>query len=272
MTTVRPSYHLALLAEAVERLREVALSGGAMVKAWRTRRVVAGCERETVVVFSQCLFAGQVRGLHQHLIRCGEQLAEMGLRPNGTAETVRRRLAKICGRQYLRKLIRYEVTTDAQGRAVVRTWSDLDEYRRLTTRYFGLRVLITDRTDWSTAQIVEAYRGQSKAESAFRDLKDPGMLATRPQFHWTDQKLHVHAFMCVTGYLLVRLLWRRARRQAGFAGSPRTLLTELARIRHCRIVDHTGKAGRPRVRERIEEMDAPLSALAHAVHAIPSPH
>jgi transposase len=272
VTTVRPSYHLALLEAAVDQLREVALSGGAVVRAWRTRRVVAGREREVVVVFSQTLFAGQVRGLHQHLKRCGGQLEEMGLRPNGTAETVRRRLGKICGRQYLRKLIQYEVTTDAQGHAVVRTWSDLDEYRRLTTRYFGLRLLITDRTDWSTAQIVEAYRGQSKAEGAFRDLKDPGMLATRPQFHWTDQKLHVHAFMCVTGYLLVRLLWWRARRQAGFTGSPRTLLAELARIRHCRIVDHTGKAGRPRVREKIEEMDAELSALGHSVKAIPPTH
>jgi transposase len=234
--------------------------------------VIAGRERETVVVFSQHLFEGQVRGLHQHLKRSAGLLEEMGLHPNGTAETVRRRLAKICGRQYLRNLLRYEVTTDDQAHAVVRSWCDLDEYRRLTTHYFGLRVLITDRTEWSTAQIVDAYRGQSKAETAFRDLKDPGMLATRPQFHWTDQKLHVHAFMCVTGYLLVRLLWWRAQRQAGFAGSPRTLLAELARIRHCRIVDHTGRAGRPRVREQLEEVDAEVYRLGQAVRAIPSLH
>jgi transposase len=272
VTTVRPSYQVALLSEAVDHLSDVALSNGAIVKAWRTRRVIAGRERETVVVFSQHLFEGQVRGLHQHLKRSAGLLEEMGLHPNGTAETVRRRLAKICGRQYLRNLLRYEVTTDDQAHAVVRSWCDLDEYRRLTTHYFGLRVLITDRTEWSTAQIVDAYRGQSKAETAFRDLKDPGMLATRPQFHWTDQKLHVHAFMCVTGYLLVRLLWWRAQRQAGFAGSPRTLLAELARIRHCRIVDHTGRAGRPRVREQLEEVDAEVYRLGQAVRAIPSLH
>jgi transposase len=269
VTTVRPSYHLALLSEAVDHLSEVTLSNGATVKAWRTRHVVAGRERETVVVFSQQLFEGQVRGLHQHLKRCAGQVEEMGLRPNGTVETVRRRLAKICGRQYVRSLLRYEVTADDQGHAMVRSWCDLDEYRRLTTRYFGLRVLITDRPEWTAAQIIEAYRGQSKAEAAFRDLKDPGMLATRPQFHWTDQKLHVHAFMCVTGYLLVRLLWRRAQRQAGFVGSPRTLLAELARIRHCRIVDRTGRAGRPRVRERLEEVEPDLYRLGQAVRAIP---
>lgn len=269
VTTVRPSYQQALLAEAVDHLSDLALSSGATVRAWRTRRVIAGRERETVVVFSALLFEGQVRGLHQHLRRCAEQLEEVGLQPRSTPESVKRRLEKICGRQYVRNLIGYEVTADEQRNPRVRLWSDLDEYRRLTTRYFGLRVLITDRNEWTTAQIIEAYRGQAQAEAAFRDLKDPGMLATRPQFHWTDQKLRVHAFMCVTGYLLVRLLWRRARQQAGFAGSPRTLLAELARIRCCRVVDHTGRAGRPRVREQIEEIEPELGRLGQAVRALP---
>ena len=62
----------------------------------------------------------------------------------------------------------------------VRSWSDLEEYRRLLQRYFGLRVLITDRSEWTTAQIVEAYRGQSRVEAAFRDLKDPGYAVHTP--------------------------------------------------------------------------------------------
>jgi len=270
VTSLRPSDHRALLSEAIDHLQEVSLSNGSRVRSWRTRCEIAGRERETVVVFSPPLFDGQMRGLQQHLQRCARQLQEMGARPPGTVERVQQRLAKICGRQYVRGLLRYEVKADEQGHAVVRWWCDLEEYRRLTTHYFGLRVLITDRREWSTAHIVEAYRGQSKAEAAFRDLKDPGMLATRPQFHWTDQKLHVHAFMCVVGYLLVRLLCRRAQQHSGFLGSPRTLLAELARIRHCRIVDRTGRAGRPRVREQLEAVDPGLYSLAQAVGALPA--
>jgi len=269
VTAVRPSYQQALLSEAADHLEEVTLSTGAVVRAWRTRRVIAGQERETVVVFSPQLYAGQVRGLHQHLARCAEQLQEVGMAPRGTPEAIRRKLAQICGRQYLRTLVCYEVASTKQGDTQVRTWCDLDEYRRLLQHYFGLRVLITDRSQWTTAQIVEAYRGQSRVEAAFRDLKDPGMLATRPQFHWTDQKLHVHAFLCVTGYLLVRLLWWRARRDAGFTGSPRNLLSQLARIRRCRIVEHTGRAGRPRVRAQIEEMDSELEILGQVLKALP---
>jgi transposase len=268
VTAVRPSYQQALLAEAADHLEEVTLSTGAVVRAWRTQRVIAGRQREAVVVFSPQLYAGQVRGLHQHLARCGEQLKELGTAPRGTPEAVRRKLAQICGRQYLRTLVRYEVHSNAGG-TQVRGWSDLEEYRRLLQQYFGLRVLITDRSEWTTAQIVEAYRGQSRVEAAFRDLKDPGMLSTRPQFHWTDQKLHVHAFMCVTGYLLVRLLWWRARRDAGFAGGARNLLAQLGRIRRCRIVEHTGRAGRPRVRQQIEEIEASLENLGRVLRALP---
>jgi transposase len=269
VTSVRPSYHLALLTEGAEHLAETPLSSGTKVRAWRSRRRIAGKEREVVVVFSPQLYQGQLRGLYQHAARVSDQLKAMGLHPRGTPEAVRRRIAKVCGRQYIRTLVRYEVTPGEEGRAQVRLWSDLDEYRRLATRYFGLRILVTNRSEWSTAQILEAYRGQSKAESAFRDLKDPGMLSTRPQFHWTDQKLHVHAFMCVTGYLLVRLLWWRARREAGFASGPRSLLSELSRIRCCRVIEKTGQAGRPRVHWQLEEMDATLRELGQRLQALP---
>jgi transposase len=60
----------------------------------------------------------------------------------------------------------YQIEADQPGALRITVWSDWQEYRRLVTRYFGLRILIKDRAEWSTAQIIEAYRGQSKAESA----------------------------------------------------------------------------------------------------------
>ena len=214
VTAVRPSDHRALLEEAAAELASVQLSSGAEVRAWRTQKVIAGKQREGVVVFSPQLHAGQLRGLHQSLAHAHRDTEEMGLRPRLNAEAAKRKLNKIRSRQYLRSLLGYQVDQDEQGAVRVCVWSNVEEYRRLDKRYFGLRILITDRTEWSTAQIIEAYRGQSKVESAFRDLKDPRMLSTRPQFHWTDQKLHVHAFMCVTAYLLVTLLHRHATQKA----------------------------------------------------------
>jgi len=270
VTAVRPSHHRALLSEAAGQLTEVLLSKGVAVRAWRSQRVIAGKQREAVVVFSPQLYEGQLRGLHQSMARSYRELEELGQSPRLSAEAAKRKLEKIRSHQYLRSLLGYKITSDEQGVMRICVWSDWQEYQRLVTRYFGLRVLITDRAQWSTAQIIEAYRGQSKVEAAFRDLKDPRMLSTRPQFHWTDQKLHVHAFMCVTAYLLVTLLHRRAAQKAAFEGSSRRLLEELAEVRCCRLIEMTGRKGRPRVRLQIEEMDAAHRKLAEALGAMPA--
>ena len=157
---------------------------------------------------------------------------------NGTEAAAKRTLARLSARQYLGKLLCHEVTSDSRGPLHLGLWCDVSEYQLLLQSYFGLRVLISARREWSTAQIIEAYRGQSKVEAAFRDLKDPHMLATCPQFHWTDQKLHVHVFLCVIAYLLVTMLHRRAVQQ----------LAELTQLRCCRLIVITGRKGHPRVR------------------------
>jgi transposase len=269
VTAVRPSNHPALLEQAAGELSEVQLTSGATARAWRTSRVIAGQRREVVVVFSTKLHAGQIRGLHQTLSKSWREFEEMGSFARTTVETAKRKLEKLRKRQYLRSLFCYRIDQDGTGPIRVTAWCDWLEYQRLDKRYFGLRVLITDRAEWTTAQIIEAYRGQSKVEAAFRDLKDPRMLATRPQFHWTDQKLHVHAFICVMAYLLITLLHRRAKQKAAFDGSPRRLLAELAGLRCCRSIDMTGRKGRPRVRLQLEETDAQLMSLAESLGAVP---
>jgi transposase len=270
VTAVRPSDHRALLSEAAGNLAEVPLSTAATVRAWRTQRTIAGKQREVVVVFSPQLHAGQLRGLQQTLSRSWRELEEMQLHPSKSVEAAKRKLDKIRRHQYLGSLLCYEITRDGKGPMHIRLWSDWAEYQRLVTCYFGFRILITDRAEWSTAQIIQAYRGQSQVEAAFRDLKDPRMLSTRPQFHWTDQKLHVHAFVCVTAYLLVTLLHLRAKQKAAFDGGPRRLLAELAEVRCCRLIEITGQKGRPRVRWQIEEYDLPRTSLVEALHALPA--
>ena len=270
VTALPPSRHVALLSEAADQLTEVALSTGAVVQAWRTRRLIAGEQREIVVVYSPKLHAGQVRGLAQTMARATAEIQDFDSAcARLSLEAVRQRMKQICARQYLRKLLQYEVTADEAGGSRLRAWCNGEEYRRLDRRYFGLRVLISDRAEWGTGEIVAAYRGQSRVEAAFRDLKNPGMLAIRPQFHWTDQKLRVHAFVCVMAYMLVTLLHRRARQGVAYVGGAQGLLRELGAIRYCRIIDRTGQRGRPRVRWQVEETEPERLALAEALHALP---
>ena len=179
------------------------------------------------------------------------------------------RARTLVNRQYVREVLRWAVVPARDGwraEAVV----DPAARARLEAESFGLRILATTREDWSTAQIIEAYRGQARVERAFRDLKDPWVGACRPQDHWTDQQLIVHALLAVLALLLGRVLLRRAQ-AAGFRGSLHTLISRLAQLRRVTLVSTHARAGRPRVREQLEEGDEALQQLAAALQVRPAP-
>lgn len=103
----------------------------------------------------------------------------------------------------------------------------LDKYKE---EHMGKHILFTDRNDWSTEEIVTAYRGQSHIEEAFKRMKDPHFLSWRPQYHWTDQKIMVHAFYCVLAITITALARRKAC-QSGLDISIPKMLDELAGIK-----------------------------------------
>lgn len=59
---------------------------------------------------------------------------------------------------------------------------------------FGKTILFTNNHDWSTGQIIRVYQGKSGVEMDFRRMKSPIMINLEPVYHWTDQKIRVHAF------------------------------------------------------------------------------
>ena len=275
VSSLVPSQHAAVLAHALPQLAPVALPTGEEVPAYRTRRTIWGQERTVVVLRSERLRAGQVRGLHQQLATRGRALAALtaGLEAprggRGTRAGLERRVAEILRGQHMRRLLQVEILQEA-GRWRLAMSVNADEYRVLTEERFGLRLLMTDRDDLSTPELIVAYRGQSRAERSFRELKDPDTCSVRPQYHWTDQKLKVHAFCCVVGYLLLKLLERRAR-QAGLPfRSPRSLLRALQAIREVTLIEPAAK-GRPRVRRQLEELSDAARRLAACFNLLPSP-
>jgi transposase len=74
------------------------------------------------------------------------------------------------------------------------------------------QVLITDREDWTTGEVVVAYRSQWQVEAGSRQLKDDDHVAVAPMSHWTDQKIAVHLFCCVLALSVLRLMTREVRR------------------------------------------------------------
>jgi len=84
----------------------------------------------------------------------------------------------------------------------------VNQLEYIQERYLGKTIIFTDNHDWPNERIISAYRSQYHIEHAFRQMKDSTYLGFRPIYHWTDQKIKVHAFYCVLALRLCSLLNR----------------------------------------------------------------
>lgn len=84
---------------------------------------------------------------------------------------------------------------------------------RTYSKRFGKTLIFTDRTDLTTAEVVQAYRDRNEVEQLFGEMNDPMTVPFRPVHHWTDQKIVIHAFICILGLLLLKLLQLRLKQQ-----------------------------------------------------------
>ena len=94
---------------------------------------------------------------------------------------------------------------------------------------FGKTILFTNNHEWSTAQIIRVYRGKAKIEDDFKRMKSPIMISLEPVYHWTDQKIRVHAFCCVLALMLLLLLIYKLQR-AGIKLSLEMMIEELSNV------------------------------------------
>ena len=122
----------------------------------------------------------------------------------------------------------------------------------LEEEIFGKRILFTDRDDWSTSQVISAYRSQHYVESDFKQMKDTKVVSFSPMFHWTEQKIRVHVLYCTLALTVSRLMVRQAA-LAGVDLSVRELLRELSEIQET-VLLYPGERGRPRVKRMLTEM------------------
>jgi len=257
-----PAHHEELM--AIPRAQYVAAGEGALpdVPLLRMRREIWGCKRTVVLFWSEQLHAGQVRGLRQHLDRRLRDLADWQQRlahPRSgprSPKAARAQVAAMLRGQYIKQVLRVEYSTRRKGAGRLRFSVDADALAHLEGEAFGKRLLITDRHDWSDEEILLAYRGQSHVEDAFRQLKDDEHMAMRPQYHWTDQKIHVHAFICLLGFLLGRVVERDAR-ALGYRGGLSGLLETLGSVRLAMVLTSSAKGGgsRPLCTWQLEQTD-----------------
>src|SRR5256714_389825 len=167
--------------------------------------------------------------------------------------------------QYIQKILRVEIQW-RRGKLQFNYHTDAHALERLTATTLGRRILFTDNHEWTTEDIILAYRSQYHVEAAFRTMKNPHFVGWEPMYHWTDQKIRVHALYCVMALTLAGLLQREAHR-AGLELSLEALGRELSSI--CEVINLyapiSGKAGRFRAATTYTEPTPTSSRLAEKI-------
>jgi hypothetical protein len=240
------------------------------LEVFRTQDVLWDRERTLLVFVSNRLKTGQLRGLYVALKKAEDGLAHLQKTINAPSQRsqkrkdIEARIATLLNHQFIKDLVDWSLD-EAQPGPWQLTFAVNHKRLAELEEHLGFRILTTDRHDWQTADIIQAFHGQAGVEQAFKNIKNPDHPAVRPQFHWTDQKIAVHYFMSVLGYLMTTLLWREAKAKAQFRGSMDTLLDTLNTIRLAATTDPSGKPGRHKVTYQLEQLDESQRALARAL-------
>jgi transposase len=270
-----PTQHPELLAIPRDAFVSLADEGLAGVTAHRTTQNILGQQRTVVVSYNERLFVAQAKTLLREIARRQRSLGDVaarlerwrqgtvrGGRPP-TLEGTQQAVDSILRGRHMHDLFAAEV--QLQGNLPQLTYGFRAEaWEALQRTLLGKTLLFTDQHEWSAAQIVQAYRGQHGIEQAFHTLKDPQHIALRPQYHWTDQKVRVHVFVCVLALLLLSLLRRQAAAR-GFDLSLGRLLELLGGIREVVTVFPPAAGDTdPRLRTSLTAMSAEQRALFEA--------
>lgn len=264
--SLTPAHYPELLKVPRDRFR--ALEGIEGTLAYRTKLDVYGRKRTVVVSHSASFEEKQARSFAQTLAKARrELLALKGVVERGRhlmdERALRERVDEILSRRWLKEVLKVDFDL---GKRRLSFRTDRQALARVREREWGKRIVFTDRKEWSAEEIVSAYRSQSEAEGAFRQMKDPEFASFTPAFHWTDQKLKVHAFYCTLALLIVNLIEREVRR-AGIELGTKLAMRALSEIHETTLIypPAGGKQGRPRVRTRLAEMDDVQSQLFAAL-------
>lgn len=252
-----PSQHRDLLGVPPSRLESLSDPRLEGVAAYRTSKEISGRRWTIVLTRSQHLLDGQLRGIAQQLMKRRLALSELqqklkrsqepGAKGKGyTLESLRAHAEKLSSGQYIKEILNVEVH-ERRGTLSLAYKVDDQALKALIKTTLGKRIIFTDNHDWTTEEIILAYRSQHHVESAFRSMKNPHFVGWTPMYHWTDQKIRVHALYCVIALTLAGLLHREAR-QAGIDLGPEALLQELSSIKEIinLFLSAPGKPGRPR--------------------------
>ena len=243
-----PADHPELLAHAAAAGSPVHPQRLPGVSALDTRALVSGVSRRVLVTHSQGLHSAQLRGFTQALNHATRQLDGLAeaLRSGAhrlTRDQVLAEIARITRVRWVDRVLRTSLSGSRPGELRLEWGVDEAARTRLDAEFFGKQLLVTDRDEWSAAEVVTAYRARNHLDSSFRWINEGAGGADR---QCSAERTAVDQLVSVLAVSVLHLMRHEADR-AGIDLSVRELLEQLDGIQETAL-RYPSTGGRPRTR------------------------
>jgi transposase len=220
------------------------------ILAHRTTGEYWGKERAVVVTYNPATARKQAYTLDSKLAELRAELLDMRAKVKEAAphwrdaEAVKERYLRHCERLHVHGDL-FDLEFDSSGPTLSMGFRKNSYALEKKRARFGKNIIITDNTDWTTPEIMEASLDRWQVEDAFRLSKDEDLVGAQPFRHWTDSKIRCHLFTCVVAMTYLRMIERRLTS----AGAGRTAKNAMEDMTHLHsVLSLAGRSRKPRRR------------------------
>ena len=239
--------------------------GDDQLTAWRTEGEYWGQKRTVIVTYNPLTASKQRYKFEKKLRTLQSALYEFRSKVRSEAaqwrneQKIRERYRDICQELHLPDFL-YDLNFSMEKGCLAMSFRK-NHYRieRHIVR-FGKNVLITDRMDWSTDEIVRASLDRYMVEQSFRQTKNDDLVKMKPMRHWTDSKIRCHILCCIVALSYLRLLELRLS-TAGLKLTAAKAMQEMQALHSC-LCWHAG------TRKAVRRLEEPSETQAKILRAM----
>ncbi len=239
---------------------------------YRTTGEYWGKERAVVVTYNPATARKQTYTFDSKLAELRAELLSMRAKVKAAAphwrnvEKIKERYLRHCERLHVSSDL-FDLELDASGGDLSMSFRKNSYAIEKKRAAFGKNIIITDNTDWTTPEIVEASLDRWQVEDRFRLSKDEDLVGAQPFRHWTDSKIRCHLFTCVVAMTYLRMIELRL----ATADIKRTASDVMDDMRHLHsVLSFAGRARKPlrRLETPTKTQTEVLKAFGHHVDSL----
>lgn len=229
--SLSPSHYRTLCSVRLSRYTKAKLDSGREILLFDTKAKAFDQHVRVVITYNEATARKKERRFQKNL---GHALAELNQVRWAKVKDPEAKIRELVSP----KLPAYLFKIEGEG-AGIKVGLDRKAVRAYRQR-FGKNLIFTDRHDVTAVEVAQAYTDRNDVERLFGEMNDPATVPFRPVRHWTDQKIVVHAFICILGLLLLKLLQIKLA-QEGISLSLEIIKEELSSVQMGLWLTRSGK-------------------------------